>query len=53
MSQTEAELCWDEVPAPVADRPPLPLGVALPIIAGLSVGLWAGIWQLWVAVSGH
>ena len=53
MSHTNLERCWDETGVPVADAPPLPLAVALPIIAAASVGLWFGLWQLWVAVAGH
>lgn len=33
-------------------RDVLPLAVALPVIGGLSAGLWMVLWQVWRAASG-
>lgn len=40
--------------SPLDDAPSraLPPVVALPVIGGLSAGLWALLWCLWRAVSG-
>ena len=35
-----------------APRDALPLVVALPVIAGLSAGLWMVLWQAWRAAIG-
>jgi len=35
-----------------ASRNALPLVVALPVIGGLSAGLWMVLWQVWRAAFG-